>query len=139
MYTSISPRLAKGLKYIQETDFSAMIAGKYELDGENLFAIVSEYETKALKDCALEAHRQYIDIQYILSGTEIIGVNTLRNQIPSKAYDAKDDYALYADDSSHLKMDPGKFAIFFPEDIHMPGVQLDSPQKIRKVIVKVKI
>jgi YhcH/YjgK/YiaL family protein len=139
MYVSIGSRLAKGLKYIQETDFSSLTPGKYEIDGENLFAIVSEYETKALSDCALEAHRKYIDIQYIISGSEIIGVNSLRNQAPSKAYDDKDDYALYSDDSSHLKMDAGKFAIFFPEDIHMPGVQIDSPQKIRKIIVKVRI
>jgi YhcH/YjgK/YiaL family protein len=138
-YKCLSPRLAKGLEYIRKTDFSGMETGKYELDGEALFAIVSEYETKNSTECALEAHRKYLDIQYMLVGEEYVGLNFLHKQEPSKGYSDTDDYALYADSCSMVKLEAEHFAIFFPEDLHMPGVHTGKPEKIRKVIIKVLI
>jgi YhcH/YjgK/YiaL family protein len=138
-YKCLSPRLAKGLEYISVTDFSRMEAGKYELDGEALIAIVSEYETKSSGQCALEAHCKYLDIQYMLVGEEYVGLNFLHKQVPSKAYSDADDYALYTDSCSMVKLTAGHFAIFYPEDLHMPGVQIENPARIRKVIIKVLI
>ena len=138
-YECFGGRLAKGLEYIRKTDFSNMPAGKYDIDGENLFAIVSEYETKDVKDCSLEAHRKYLDIQYMLSGEELVGLSFLDKQVASKPYNDKDDYALYSESCSMMKLDAGRFAVFYPEDLHMPGVQIEKPGKIRKIIIKVRI
>jgi YhcH/YjgK/YiaL family protein len=138
-YAPVSARLAKGLAYIKNTDFTGMEAGKHEIDGEDLFAVINEYETKEEKDCVLEAHRKYIDIQFMLSGSEQIGISTLYKQEPVKAYNDKDDYALYSDAMSFFQLKSGIFAIFFPEDLHMPGVIDKTASKIRKVIVKVRV
>jgi YhcH/YjgK/YiaL family protein len=138
-YKNLGERIAKGLEYIQNTDFSAMEAGKYPIQDEDLFAVINEYETKDAKDCVLEAHKKYIDIQYMLTGSELIGTTLLNNQIPSQAYNEKDDYVLFKEESSPVTMNPGMFAIFFPQDLHMPGVKIQGPLKVKKVIVKVRI
>jgi YhcH/YjgK/YiaL family protein len=139
MYGKLSVRLASAFEYIRTTNLALLEPGKYEVDQDDILAIMSEYETKDLKDCSLEAHRKYIDIQYMLSGTELIGVTALEGQAPTKAYDAAEDYALYKEEASYFKLEPGKFAIFFPEDLHMPGLQLGGPGKVRKLIMKVKV
>ncbi|MFI5149265.1 MAG: YhcH/YjgK/YiaL family protein [Bacteroidia bacterium] len=139
LYAPVGSRIAKGLDYIKNTDFNGMEPGKQEIEGEDLFAIISEYETKEEQECALEAHRKYLDIQYMLNGSEQIGVSTLYKQEPVKAYNDKDDYALYADKMSFFELKSGTFAIFFPDDLHMPGVKHHTRAKIRKVIVKVRI
>src|SRR6185312_12262794 len=97
IYESISPLIKKAFEYLKQTDFSGMENGKHEVDGDNLFAIFQEYNTKNDADAKLEAHRKYIDVQYVISGEELIGVRPLINQAPCKEYDAENDYALYDD------------------------------------------
>ena len=72
-YTAISERLAKGLRLLRTTDFSAMEAGKYEVDGTELYYMLQCYQSKEQNDKP-EAHKKYIDIQYIVEGEEQIGV-----------------------------------------------------------------
>jgi YhcH/YjgK/YiaL family protein len=139
LYSQSGTRIARAFQYLHTTDFSKLAAGKYEIESDDIFAIVSEYETKDIQDCALEAHRKYIDIQYLLEGSELIGVTSLKKQIASKAYSEEDDYALYADHSSLLELEAGRFAIFFPEDLHMPGVKNKQKAQVRKVIIKVRV
>ncbi len=139
IYTQAGTRIATAFKYIHATDFSEMLPGKYEIDGDDIFAIISEYETKDIAECALEAHRKYIDIQYVLEGAEFIGVTSLKKQVPVKAYSEEDDYVLFADDSSMVMLEAGRFAVFFPEDLHMPGLKNGNKAKIRKLIIKVKV
>jgi YhcH/YjgK/YiaL family protein len=139
MYTPISERIAKAFDYILSTDLETLAAGKHEVDNDDIFAIMSEYETKDIQDCSLEAHRKYIDIQYMLQGSEMIGVTALAGQAPSKVYDAADDYELFKDESSQFRLDPGRFAIFFPEDLHMPGLKIAVSAPVRKLIMKVRV
>ena len=92
LYENINPRIKKAFQFIKETDFSNLDLGKHVIDGEDVFAILMEYETKPASDCKLEAHKKYMDVQYIISGSENIGYAPLTSQKPSKIYDDKDDY-----------------------------------------------
>ena len=139
LYLNLSKRIAKAFKYVDSTDFSRIEPGRYEIEDDNIFAIVNEYETKNVNDCVLEAHRKFIDIQYICSGVELIGVAPLVNQIPTKEYDETKDCAFFNEETSFVKMTGGMFAIFFPDDLHMPGVKTDSISKVKKVVIKVRI
>ena len=100
IYENISPLIKKAFEYLKQTDFSGMENGKHIIDGDALFAILQEYDTKNDTDAKLEAHRKYIDVQYIISGEELIGVCPLIAQPPCKEYDAENDYALYDDTCS---------------------------------------
>src|SRR3972149_3750732 len=128
-YLNLSERIAKAFNYINETDFSQIADGKYEIDSKNIFALVQEYDTKEISECLLEGHREYIDIQYILSGAEMIGFANLTDQVPVKV-NIKDDYSLFECDSTLIKFEPGMFAIFFPNDLHMPGVYANQKSKV---------
>ncbi|RPA56101.1 DUF386 domain-containing protein [Shewanella vesiculosa] len=143
LYTSLSPRLAKALAHLAETDFSQLEVGSYPIEGKDIFVIINDYETKPKETEPFEVHRQYIDVQYVVSGEEEFGYLPLANQTPSKPYFDKHDYAEFdfqsnQDDAAFIPLKAGMFALFFPGDIHMPGTSA-TPQKVRKVVIKVRI
>ncbi|MDP4914493.1 MAG: YhcH/YjgK/YiaL family protein [Saprospiraceae bacterium] len=138
LYQGLGKRIAKAFEYINETDLSQTPVGNYEIDGENLFALVQQYETKDIEVAKPEGHHKYIDIQYIISGVELIGLATLRDQIPILSK-KEDDYDLYDCDTTLFRMDSGMFSIFFPKDIHMSGIKMKQSSIVKKVVIKVKI
>ena len=97
-----------------------------------------EYETKGKNESKFEGHHQYIDLQYIISGTEYIGITTLTNQIPIET-NSENDYDLYEIDSDLIRFDSGMFMIFFPDDLHMPGISLNQVSTVKKIVVKIKV
>jgi YhcH/YjgK/YiaL family protein len=138
IYENINPFIKIAFDYLKQTNFSLIDIGKHIVDGDNIFAIVQEYETRNNEDVKLEAHKKYIDVQYVVSGEEFIGVCPLIRQIPVKVYDVDNDYALYEDSCSFIKIKPKQFAILFPQDLHKPGIKINTPIKVRKVVVKVR-
>lgn len=112
--------------------------GKYEIEDDNLYALVQEYKSKDIEVAKPEGHHKYIDIQYIISGVELIGLATLRDQIPILSK-KEDDYDLYDCDTTLFRMDSGMFSIFFPGDLHMPGIKVNQSSTVKKIVIKVKI
>ena len=138
LYKSLHPEFTKAFNYLKNTDFSKLDDGKYKIDGDDMFAIVQHYDTKESANAKLESHFKYIDIQYMHSGTELIGVSTLYKQLPFKN-DPENDIAFYEGEASFVKLTKGMFAIFFPDDMHMPGIKSEQSQLVKKVVIKVKI
>jgi YhcH/YjgK/YiaL family protein len=137
-YSKISERIAKGFAWIKENDLSQMESGTYKIDGDDIFAMLQEYDTKDSNDCKLEGHYKYIDIQYIISGTELMGFAPLYDQKPVEI-NTENDYAFYDGGASFLKVDAGMFTVFFPEDLHMPCIKLEQSAHVKKVVVKVRL
>lgn len=135
-YKNISKRLAMAFEYITTTDFTKIAPGKYDVDGDAIFAIVQEYDTKEEADCNLEGHFKYIDIQYIVTGEEIISVVPLTNQVPFTK-DVEKDYAFYDCATSPIIISAGMFTIFFQDDLHKPCMKSGSVSKVKKVVMKV--
>ena len=137
-YSAISERLAKGFRLLQTTDFSAIEAGKYEVDGKELFFMLQSYQSKEQNDRP-EAHKKYIDIQYILEGEEQIGIGALSEMVEEVSANPDGDIWFYHGPVTHFKMEKGNFAVFFPQDAHAPGIATGDPAPVRKVVVKVLI
>jgi biofilm protein TabA len=136
----LPPALIKGLEYIKRTDFSRMEKGKYEIDGTKIYAIVQEYRTAPKDSRPPEAHLKYIDIQYVLEGTDVIGFGLpdAANEIEEDLSDQKDCiFFKNVKDEMDLVLSPGMYAIFFPEEVHRPNCQYKESEKLRKVVVKV--
>lgn len=134
--------IMRGLDFLKNTDFSQKNTGRYDIEGNEIFALIFDLETSAKSENSPEVHRNYIDIQYLVSGKEIIGVTTDLGTLPVKTpYDEKRDILFYADSENEtdLHLLPGNFAIFFPEDVHRPNCQYENSQKIRKVVVKIAL
>jgi YhcH/YjgK/YiaL family protein len=138
LYSKLTKRLAKGFEFITETDLVAIESGKHQIDNEDVFAIVQEYDTKEEKDCVLEGHHKYIDIQYVIKGVEFMGFTPLTDQVAVEE-DLEKDYTFYKGETSMLRVEEGMFTIFFPEDLHRPCVKAGQISKVKKVVVKVKI
>ena len=138
-YHGLGERIANALQYLADTDFLNIPTGRYNIDDDNIFALVSEYQSKDETEGKLEAHRKFIDVQYVVSGQEKIGYTPLKNNGVIQEYNEEKDFALYTGDVSFLKMRAGMFAIFFPQDLHMPGIELEGKTTIKKVVIKVKV
>ena len=139
-YASLSPDILVGLEFLRDAK-PDIENGVYQLN-PRVKAIVSEYETKSQNENGYEAHRQYIDIQYTLKGQERVACLPIEKLTETKPYSEEGDCALYSADTIHqpsyLNLQPGYFAIFFPQDGHMPGLSAPTPEPVKKVVVKVR-
>lgn len=138
IYKNIGERISKSFEYIKATDLKTLPAGKYPIDGENIFALVSEYKTKSEQEGKLEAHKKYIDVQYVISGEELMGYAPLGNQQILEPYKEENDIVFFTGDKSFTKVSEGMFAIFFPEDVHMPGISTGKISDVKKLVIKVR-
>lgn len=142
-YNYLSPGIYFGLKYLKNTDFSKMENGKYELKEGKVYAIVQDYNSKPETEGKFEAHREYIDIQFIIEGEEKIGVGNLEDFQEVTEYDEEKDIVfLTPKDEAKIdfvKVIPGEYMILLPKDVHMPSIAVDSPNYVKKVVVKVLI
>jgi YhcH/YjgK/YiaL family protein len=140
LYESISSRIKTSLEYIANTDFSEMEPGKYELDGDNIFVLIQEYDSTPRKQGKWECHQKYIDIQYIAEGVEQMGVNNIEKMQVDVEYNSEKDIAFLSGDGDYVTFSKGSYGIFFPEDAHQPRIAPgDVPEKVKKVVVKIKI
>ena len=128
--------------FITRADKEDLPIGKYELDGDSVYAMVQEYNTKEEADARFEGHQKYIDLQYILSGTEVMQAIDLANATVEIPYDVEKDFAFYqnAENATTAILSAQTFAIFFPHDIHRPGIALNNiPSPVKKIVVKIKV
>jgi YhcH/YjgK/YiaL family protein len=139
LYKNLGERIKKSFDYIKKTDLKNLRPGRYDIDGDNIFALISEYQTKAELEGKLEAHKKYIDVQYLIEGEELMGYAPLGNQQTLEAYKEENDIIFYKGEKVFVKVTKGMFAIFFPEDVHMPGIQVRKKSLVKKLVIKVKV
>lgn len=137
-----SPRLQKGFEFLQTADFTNLAEGKMDIDGENIFAIISQYQPEPKEARQPESHGKYIDIQYIISGEEIIGYADFSEQFTiAQDWLAEKDLLFYKEISNEtdLTLTAGMYAVFFPWDVHRPSCRSVPGISVRKVVVKIKL
>lgn len=137
-YYDRHPGFRAAFDFLRTQKLDSLTTGRLAIAGERLYAIVSRDRGKGRGAAKLEAHRKYIDIQYVVAGDEVIGVRpTADCRTTAVAYDATKDIGYFADPpETWLSLPPGTFAIFFPEDAHAP---LAGEGDLLKVIVKVAV
>ena len=136
--------IRKALEFLRAHDFSKMKDGRYPIEGEHSFALLQRYETKPEQECRLEAHRKYIDIQYIARGEECLGWCPISpDLVESVAYDEEKDVVFYQQmvPDSGLVLSEGLFAVLFPADVHRPCAALAGQplSSVIKVVVKIEV
>lgn len=136
LYAGLSPDLRRALDHLASTNWSDVPIGRHAIDGDALVAIVSDYETQSADRVPWEAHRRYIDVQYIHRGVERIGHAPLESLVVG-TYDAERDLVTATGSGTFVTLTPGTFAILWPHDAHRPGVWVDGPAQVRKIVLKV--
>ncbi|MEG6586235.1 YhcH/YjgK/YiaL family protein [Dendrosporobacter sp. 1207_IL3150] len=138
----LSPILQRGLRYLATTDFSKVESGRYELEGEDMFALVSRYKPQVKANCKAETHIKYIDIQFVASGEEIMGFAPwcADNEILEDCSDSRDAiFYKSVKNESDAVLAPGTYAILFPWDVHRPGCVSNNNDEVQKIVLKISI
>lgn len=140
-YKGLSAGLDTAIDYLAANGVETLGQGKYAIDGDRVFFLVQSYETKDLSAAKYEAHRKYIDIQFVLEGAESCFCSPLAGLVPSEPFIAERDIGFYQapEAEAFLPLTPGVFALFFPRDAHKPSCDLGEKRAVRKIVVKVAV
>lgn len=137
-YETLNPHFGKAIKFIQSLDLKNPELGKFEIDGKNVFASISESKLKTPEQAKLEVHNNYIDIQIPISKAEGFGW-TGRSELTKEAapFDETKDIQFFEDKPTlNYDLQPGNFAIFFPQDGHAPCI---GEGTVIKIVIKIKV
>jgi biofilm protein TabA len=134
-------RFAKAFEILKDNTLTKKEDGKYPLDGEKIYYTIQRYTTNPMGQGNLEAHRKYIDIQFLLSGVELLGYAPLKGLTVAEKYNPQKDIAFFQTPAeiTRVKLEPGLFCILFPDDAHLPACRLAGPSEVRKVVIKVRL
>ena len=140
-YFDLSERVKLGLKYLADTDFSTVKNAKYEISGNEVFAIVQDYLSKPITEGQFEAHKKYIDIQYIEKGEEQIGVARIENFSELTPYDEHKDIVFLENNPNYMPefviIKEKEFLVLYPNDAHKPSIATELPSYVKKIVVKI--
>ena len=137
-YYGISENLKKGFEWIKNNNLADLPDGKYEISNE-IYANIQSYLTK--DDAPYEAHRDYIDIQYMIKGEELSGITNYSNCSTTEPYNKEKDIEFLKCNTNEEfnKIKEGEFFVFFPQDAHKPAIKISESKNVKKVIVKVGV
>lgn len=140
---SLGPRFAKAFAWLQDPANAQLPPGHHVIetapDGtEVLYANIQDYDTRDPKDCALEFHRAYADIQFLFSGNEAIAYTPLTPDMEvTKPYNPEADIGFVAGEGTPIPFPKNGFFVLFPQDAHAPGQRTPAATHVKKAIVKV--
>ena len=128
----------KAFAYLKNTDLKTLANGRHVIDGDNVYAIVTEAPTKDYDKTAFESHQKYIDLQYVITGEENMAKAPVTSVTVSKPYDEKTDLANYSGDGKIYTVPAGTFILFFPTDAHRPNITPGGNKVVKKIVIKIK-
>ncbi len=137
-YGALAPALSEAFHWLGGADPHSLEAGRHEIDGERLFVLVQSYLTEEASQRRLEAHRRYLDIQYVARGREIIYWAPEPGLPVIQEYDPDGDILfLDGEPQAELRVGTGSFALFLPGDAHKPRCRWEASEEVRKLVLKV--
>ena len=137
----LAARFQKAYAFLNRDDLGSLPLGRVDIDGDAVFANVQEYDTVAVAEKQMEAHRGYYDVQFVVSGQELLQYAQLDGLPECQPFDAENDFGLYEtpEQCTNVVLHAGDLAVLAPEDAHKPGCTLGSePCHVRKIVVKVR-
>ncbi len=139
-FKSIHPRFSEAFEFLKKAVNEDYKDGNYEIDGKNIYAFISSYETKTESEVQFEAHNKYIDIQCVVSGTEVIGFESEKEVSLTQDYKDGNDICFYALNENYDKiaLKKGEFVIIMTDELHAPCLSVENkPENVRKIVVKI--
>lgn len=136
-YYSLGTKIQKAIEYLRNTNLVELEPGKYQIEEDTIYAMVFEYDTKSMDGVLWEAHKSYIDIQYMVKGLEKMGYTNVENIKTTVEYDGEKDILFGTANGDFVTVQEGMFVIFTPQDAHMPSISGEKSEKVKRVVVKV--
>ena len=139
-YNKNKTRWDKAFSFLKEADLTTIDVGIHELDNRDVFVIVSEYNSKDSEGIPFEAHRDYIDIQYVANGSEYLERALISAATIKTPYEKVGDIIFYeAQSNLRLLINPGTFFIFFPNELHRAGIKVEEAVLVKKIVIKIRV
>jgi YhcH/YjgK/YiaL family protein len=139
LYLPLHSHFADVWAFLKKGSPDTLPPGRHDVNDRGAFALVSEYVTRPVAESFIECHRNYIDIQLLTRGAEAVGI-CCRSACRELPYNAEKDFLKLEGPTDRITLKPGSFAVFFPDDGHMPMLQLeDIPVQVKKVVFKVPV
>ena len=135
-YSAVIPGLEEAIK--AAAGLTDLTPRTIPLSGQNRI-LVQENTTKAAEGRLLEAHREFLDIQYILEGGETVGWAPIDALTLDGAFNTAKDVGMYAGACDFMDIRAGYCYVVFPEDAHMPGSHLTEAKQFKKLVIKLKV
>ena len=137
---TLQEKIAEALEFMKNLNFEEMELGKHVIN-EDSFVLVQEYDSKEPDAARFEAHRDYVDIQYVVEGMESIEIAAVTAVTVTESYDPERDVEFYAEPEAAAKfvLTDGSYAILYPSDAHKPGVKVGESVSVKKMVGKVRI
>lgn len=136
------PLLEKVEQFVADFNRNGLPDGTYEIDGKRVFAMIQSYRTKPqTPDMLFEAHKKYLDLQYIADGVEKICCAPLHQvALVEERYSAGGDIAFYQGEAmSDFTLPRGTFLLLYPDDTHLPGLSAPEDGNVRKIVFKIQV
>ena len=136
--------IQEAIRWCRETDISQMGESRFLLKGEDMIALICDRITGPISEKLPEVHRKYAELQYIAEGSELMGFYPDQgdNELLCDCLEEKDTLYYKENPQSEEKMllmTPGTYAVFFPEDVHRPFCQVNSPARVKKIVIKIAL
>jgi biofilm protein TabA len=138
LYDALHPQFKRAFEYVNQMDINTIPAGRYEIDGEAMYALIQEYDSKLKEEGKWEAHRRYIDLQYVVNGMEGIGYANIHH-LNQGEYDTAKDFLPLHGEGDLITVRSGSFVLLFPEDAHMPGMSIGVSAPVKKIVLKISL
>jgi YhcH/YjgK/YiaL family protein len=138
-YNFLNISFRKALRFIKNNDFSNYDNGRYEIDGDRIFAIINEYIPKLSNEIIWETHELYADIHYVFNGEEKINLSNLIEMESISDYIPEKDAIFYKGHGQSLILKNGDFLIIFPKEVHAAGIASTNSVNTKKIVIKVKL
>ena len=135
-YAPVVPGLEEAVKVASE--IQSMEPATVPLSGTNKI-LVQQGTTKAAEGQLLEAHREYLDVQYIVKGRETVGWAPVDTLTQEGEFNTEKDKGMYSGHCDFMEIGEGYCYVVFPEDAHMPGSHLQTPTEYQKMVIKLKV
>jgi len=129
--------ISQCIEFVRKNDMQTLPLGKYEIDSQNVYVVISEYQTVESSNKVWEAHREYIDLQMMISGEELIQVSPIENMQCGKYIPENDFLQCEGKTSEEIIMKTGVGLLLYPEDVHKPGLISGSSQDVKKAVFKI--
>ncbi len=141
LYYPVLNGLKEAAEFVEKFCKEPLEDGRYDIDGERIFASVSTYVTKTREGAQFESHKKYVDLQAVINGTEIISwAPTKGLKVESESFSTGGDIAFYTGETvMDARLPAGYFALLFPDDAHMPCICDGECSEATKIVVKIEL
>lgn len=129
----------KAFAYLKETNLADLKLGKHQIEGDNLYALVTEGRGRSADTAKWEDHQQYIDIHHVITGKENMGLAPVTTATVITPYDSGRDIGFYKANGTFYESGTSNFFIVFPKDAHLPGIKIDGYNDVvKKIVLKIR-